>query len=256
MQINRVSDKVINIVRDEKPSVTAHQAALMELKKQQEKRAQADPLNAKLLDTVEQQVEETRRELQVADAIKALSTQARHKDKVAIGQFYDVVPDDIILEENGNKGIKVSPLIGYDEVMDAIQWVIDVAAEGRSFISGPVKQISIEMAVIKFWSNLDVNEQELVIQYDILKRSGLFDKVLGIINQEQLNWFKDNATTTINNYLDYYNSVAGIIERLSFQAKAENAEMDKLLKTIEDNQKVFDQLSAAAKIAEQENALE
>lgn len=172
-----------------------------------------------------------------------LSVQLRHKDKVNISSFYSALPEDIILKKETGNGIieiKVAPLITYNEVMDMIEWIINIAASGRQFISIPVLRIVEDMGMIKFYTNLNVKDNELLDSFDFLKRFGIIDEVKEQINREQLEWTFSSVEATMDNIVEYQNSARGILDIINEEAKSDTMNLDKLLKTVSDNKEAFD----------------
>lgn len=208
------------------------------------KRYREDEDYRKKIQSAEKVLSDLRREEIIRTSVDTtLSVQLRHKDKVNISSFYSALPEDIILKKDTDNGvveIKVAPLITYNEVMDMIEWIINIAASGRQFISIPVLRIIEDMGMIKFYTNLNVKDNELLDSFDFLKRFGIIDEVKEQINQEQLEWTFSSIEATMDNIVEYQNSARGILDIINEEAKSDTMNLDKLLKTVSDNKEAFD----------------
>lgn len=173
---------------------------------------------------------------------QALSTRMRHINRIDTIGFYEIPSDDIEIVIKDTV-IQITPEITYQDVMDMLQWSFSLIINGRKFISSAVADIIINMAIIKFYTNIQVDEDRLLDDFDILKRSHVIEKVLTKINKEQLSWFKQNLIETYQNYIQYNNSVLGIIDNLSFMAETEEDKTQKLFKDIQDNMPNLEQLA-------------
>lgn len=168
---------------------------------------------------------------------------ARHKNRKNITQLYQPLPADVVLHFP-MIDVSVLPKIPYNDVMSAIQWAIDFIIGGRAFVSEPIKAIMKDLAIVKFYTDLKIDDQEdLIDQYDILMNSGAIEKIKATIDPMQLQWFYDAIDKTSDNIILYQNSAAGIIAQLGETANAEDNGLNKIIKTIADNKDVFEKLT-------------
>ena len=182
-----------------------------------------------------------------------LSVQNRHRKKVSINNFYSVIPEDktyIYTDLNDNEDneshvqveVQYSSIIPYGDILTAIEWTLNMAIGNRAFISEPVFKACLEMAVMKFWTNLDIKEDELLDQYDILKRQDIIENISALLDQKQLKWFYEGARKTANNIIQYQNSAMGTMQNISEEATRDSGNLMKLFKYLDDNKDKIEDL--------------
>ena len=196
------------------------------------------------------EVEKIRREMAVEDIAKGLTAAMRHNKKKSIAALYEPLPDDVEIETEFGFNIMVTPEISYNEVMSCIQWIFHFAADGREFVSEPVMNISIDMGIVKAYTDLEVIDERILDQYDILKRSGYLEKIKEVINEEQIEWIEDAVRYTADNYINYQNSARGMLMALSDLANDENNGFNKMLKNFSDNTELLKQIEPIVKAYE------
>lgn len=196
------------------------------------------------------EVEKIRREMAVEDIAKGLTAAMRHNKKKSIAALYEPLPDDVEIETEFGFNIMVTPEISYNEVMSCIQWIFHFAADGREFVSEPVMNISIDMGIVKAYTDLEVIDERILDQYDILKRSGYLEKIKDVISVEQIDWIENAVRYTANNYINYQNSARGMLMALSDLANDENNGFNKMLKNFSDNTELLKQIEPIVKAYE------
>lgn len=162
---------------------------------------------------------------------------------VQLNQFGLIHSDIENIVING-VSVNVSTNIPYEEVLDAIQWTIDHVIYDRPFISAPIKAIIKTLAVVQFWSDIDLSFidnvksiSELYEAYDIIVKNDIYRKVAGLINGEQLSFFFDNVDDTLTSIMAYRNSAQGIVDILSENSAETNAEIQQSLDFLGDDEK-------------------
>lgn len=196
------------------------------------------------------EVEKIRREMAVEDIAKGLTAAMRHNKKKSIAALYEPLPDDVEIETEFGFNIMVTPEISYNEVMSCIQWIFHFAADGREFVSEPVMNISIDMGIVKAYTDLEVIDERILDQYDILKRSGYLERIKEVISEEQIEWIEDAVRYTADNYINYQNSARGMLMALSDLANDENNGFNKMLKNFSDNTELLKQIEPVIKAYE------
>lgn len=196
------------------------------------------------------EVEKIRREMAVEDIAKGLTAAMRHNKKKSIAALYEPLPNDVEIETEFGFNIMVTPEISYNEVMSCIQWIFHFAADGREFVSEPVMNISIDMGIIKAYTDLEVIDERILDQYDILKRSGYLEKIKEVIDEGQIEWIEDAVRYTADNYINYQNSARGMLMALSDLANDENNGFNKMLKNFNDNSELLKQIEPVIKAYE------
>lgn len=196
------------------------------------------------------EVEKIRREMAVEDIAKGLTAAMRHNKKKSIAALYEPLPDDVEIETEFGFNIMVTPEISYNEVMSCIQWIFHFAADGREFVSEPVMNISIDMGIVKAYTDLEVIDERILDQYDILKRSGYLEKIKEIINGEQIDWIECAVRYTADNYINYQNSARGMLMALSDLANDENNGFNKMIQNFTQNTELLKQIEPIIKAYE------
>lgn len=196
------------------------------------------------------EVEKIRREMAVEDITKGLTAAMRHNKKKSIAALYEPLPDDVEIETEFGFNIMVTPEISYNEVMTCIQWIFHFAADGREFVSEPVMNISIDMGIVKAYTDLEVIDERILDQYDILKRSGYLEKIKDVLSVEQIDWIENAVRYTANNYINYQNSARGMLMALSDLANDENNGFNKMIQNFTQNTELLKQIEPIIKAYE------
>lgn len=218
----------------------------------EEKKEMAAPVNieSQASKNFRKEVEKIRREMAVEDIAKGLTAAMRHNKKKSIAALYEPLPDDVEIETEFGFNIMVTPEISYNEVMNCIQWIFHFAADGREFVSEPVMNISIDMGIVKAYTDLEVIDERILDQYDILKRSGYLEKIKEVISVEQIDWIEKAVRYTTDNYINYQNSARGMLMALSDLANDENNGFNKMIKNFSDNTELLKQIEPIVKAYE------
>lgn len=145
--------------------------------------------------------------------------------------------------------LQVSKTIPYERVLDAIQWSIAFIMDDRPFISAPLRKIITEIAILKFWTNLDCDDiatvtfapEELYEWYDILVAHNITTQVSEVIDAQQLAFFHETLNETLVSLVAFRNSAAGIVERLASNADKDTARLSEAMNTLQDD-KQFEML--------------
>ncbi len=184
----------------------------------------------------EKTLEEIRNEMEAEATLQGtLTIKLRHQKRQNIASFYKPIPEDVIIETDEGINIAVVPELSYNEVMDMMEWTVQMAVNGRAFISYPVLNIIEDLAIIKFYTDLRVDERDLLNTFDILKRANIINRVKEIINKEQLDWFIENTEKSVHAYIKYQNSAAGMLEQIAAIGSREGNYFDKIIQTMKDN---------------------
>lgn len=184
----------------------------------------------------EKTLEEIRNEMEAEATLQGtLTIKLRHQKRQNIASFYKPIPEDIIIETDEGINIAVVPELSYNEVMDMMEWTVQMAINGRAFISYPVLNIIEDLAIIKFYTDLKVDERDLLNTFDILKRANIINRVKEIIKKEQLDWFIENTEKSVHAYIKYQNSAAGMLEQIAAIGSREGNYFDKIIQTMKDN---------------------
>ena len=148
--------------------------------------------------------------------------------------------------QKGDGVIMVKNNLPYETVFEMIQWSINFIMDDRPFVSAPLKEIIEDLALIKFYTNIDLAEievigfsaSELYADYDILKDSGIIEDVEGFINKEQLAFYKRTLDATLKSLVEYRNSAAGLLERIHTLASNQSAQIENITEILDNPQEM------------------
>lgn len=144
----------------------------------------------------------------------------------------------------GDAVLQVSPKIPYEKVIEAIEWSVNSILDDRTFISAPLHAIIQEVAILKFYTDLDTSGlgaeyfalTDFYEWFDIIQAHDLPSRVREIIEPKQLQFFTETLEKTIQSIVAYRNSAAGIIDRLTAQNTKDNLEMQTVLEQLDEPQ--------------------
>ena len=176
-------------------------------------------------------------------------------DKIKISSMgAPVVPESRYLDI-GAASVEVKPIIPYEEVLDMIQWCIDLIINDRPFLSAPLKRIVKDLAVLKFYTNFDLSfldefhdMTDIYSEYDLVKSFNVIDAITPLIDADQLKFFNETLDETLVSIVDYRNSAIGVIDTLADNAGDDISKMEgalNLLKDPEENKKLANLIEAA-----------
>lgn len=150
-------------------------------------------------------------------------------------------------EQIGEAVVTIKSLIPYEEVLDMIQWTVNLVIDDRPFVSEPLREIVSNMAIIKYYTNLDSADildnptfeiKALFERYDILMAHDVFNRVKEFIDAEQLRFFNETLEKTMQNIVNYRNSAQGIIDALAQSAELKDQIFNKNLSDLSDPKKI------------------
>lgn len=145
----------------------------------------------------------------------------------------------------GDAQVMVEHVIPYEKLLDMVQWCINIVVDERPFISEPIKQVVLDFAVIKFFTNLEcpLDEKEFDLakmyeNYDLLMAHNAIEKIKEVISPLQLRTFAVHFEKTAEAIVAYQNSAAGIVDKLSTMAKGNTNLLNEALETFSDPSKL------------------
>lgn len=169
------------------------------------------------------------------------STLAPQK-KVTIADIGIPIPPARKTIQIGNAFVSVLPVAAYEDILDTMQWAINSLIDDRTYISAPLEHVITELSIIKLYTDIytplfdeiSFAAKDVFETYDILFSNDAFEKIFALIDKEQLHFYRKALSATSKSIIDYRNSMAGILERLSTQAKDDNGNMESILAAFED----------------------
>lgn len=164
--------------------------------------------------------------------------------KVQIVDFGPLPETKLVYRQFGATTVEISTTIPYEQMLTMIQWSIAFIMDERTFISAPLHQIIRDIALLKFYTNIDCSEIEIegfsaaqVYEwYDIIKHFEIPNGVRDMIDKDQYVFFIETLDATLNSIVAYRNSAAGIVDRLSEQNDRNKGEITNALDLLKDDE--------------------
>ena len=74
-------------------------------------------------------------------------------DKIQLANFGSPIVNEPEYFTINDQVIMVKKTIPYEEVLDMIQWMVNVILDDRTFVSGPLYQIGFDFGILKYFTN-------------------------------------------------------------------------------------------------------
>lgn len=99
--------------------------------------------------------------------------------------------------------IKINSYLDYGIKMFLAQNIIEKSCvkNGDLHIDSCKKYILYIYTLIKFYTNIDINEKDIMMQYDLLDRNNLVEKILSLIPEKELTTFKTILEMKQNDFM-------------------------------------------------------
>lgn len=155
-------------------------------------------------------------------------------EKIKLANLGPIEESPIEYVQIGDAILQVKKYIPYEEMLDMIQWCIDYIINDRPFISEPLKKIIKDLAILHFFTNVDISflteyreMKEIYEEYDLVYRHGVMQEVLPKIDEGLLKFFNETLDATLESIMAYRNSAVGIVDALAENAKKDTVDMEK-----------------------------
>ena len=88
--------------------------------------------------------------------------------------------------------VKIVPYQGYTTKLFLAQNIINISCmkDGKVHIDSCKKYIMYIYTMLKFYTNIDIQEKDLMAQYDLLDENDLVEKILALIPEKEIVTFK------------------------------------------------------------------
>lgn len=179
-------------------------------------------------------------------------------NRISIAAIGTVAQEEPIYLQIGDATIEVRRRISYEEILNMMQWCIDMIVGEKPFMSAPLNRIVKDFAILNAYTNLDLGVthsyeemSDIYAEYDIIQAFGVMSNVLEKIDKEQVSFFETTLDVTLESILAYRNSAKGIVDALAIDADTDSARMEKamtFLQNSEQQEKVKTILEAAKAI--------
>lgn len=157
-------------------------------------------------------------------------------DKININTFGTLPAPESIYQDFGGVTVEIKKRIPYTDILNMVQFGVDFSVTDDPIVSGVVVEMVKDLALVKFYTNLEVSLGEdgaalsdIYNEYDVLKTLGIIESVREKINKEQLAFFEKTLDTTIAGLLAFRNSARGILESITASSQADVSKIQEAL---------------------------
>lgn len=102
--------------------------------------------------------------------------------------------------------------------------IINASIDDNTFYNPARLHIFYIMNMVKEYTDIDFKDMNIMYAYDLLDVSGLWDIIEKYIDENEINFIKQNIKETITNIYAYKNSVLGMIDAMN--QKSEDLKVD------------------------------
>lgn len=102
--------------------------------------------------------------------------------------------------------------------------IINASIDDNTFYNPARLHIFYVMNMVKEYTDIDFKDMNIMYAYDLLDVSGLWDIIEKYIDENEINFIKQNIKETITNIYAYKNSVLGMIDAMN--QKSEDLKVD------------------------------
>ena len=112
--------------------------------------------------------------------------------------------------------------------------IINASIDDNTFYNPARLHIFYVMNMVKEYTDIDFKEMNIMYAYDLLDVSGLWDIIERYIDENEINFIKQNIKETITNIYAYKNSVLGMIDAMNQKSEDLKVDGEALQKVIGD----------------------
>lgn len=179
-------------------------------------------------------------------------------NRISVAAIGNVAQEEPIYLQIGEATIELRRRISYEEILNMMQWCIDMIVGEKPFMSAPLTRIVKDFAILNAYTNLDLGVShaydemsDIYAEYDVIQAFDVMPNVLEKIDHRQVEFFEKTLDKTLESILAYRNSAKGIVDALAADAEADGEKMEKamsLLNSAEQQSQVKAVLEAAKAI--------
>lgn len=112
--------------------------------------------------------------------------------------------------------------------------IINASIDDNTFYNPARLHIFYVMNMVKEYTDIDFKDMNIMYAYDLLDVSGLWDIIEKYIDENEINFIKQNIKETITNIYAYKNSVLGMIDAMNQKSEDLKVDGEALQKVIGD----------------------
>ena len=141
------------------------------------------------------------------------------------------------LEWNGQT-IEIKQYLPIIEILEAVSSIINNAHDSNSNFSNPIKvDVYTTLEILYRYTNINFTEkqkEDVLKLYDTVVGSGLYQAIIDLIPEEEIEKLKDATDRTITSVYAYQNSILGILDTISADYSAVNLNLDSIQEKLND----------------------
>ena len=145
--------------------------------------------------------------------------------------------EDVGILHINEQDIEVKQYLPINEKLELISSVINSAADENNF-SNPVKEnVFLTLEILYHYTNInftDKQKEDPVKLYDLVVSSGLVNKIIDLIPEEELDEVINGVAQSVKAIYTYRNSVLGILESISQDYSALNLDATEIQQKLAD----------------------
>jgi hypothetical protein len=156
--------------------------------------------------------------------------------KVNFSKFKLKMPDEVSINYN-EQVITVKKYLPINEKLELIEKTLNNSADENRFFNIGKIELFFTLEVIKYYTNISFTDKQLDDpgkQYDLIKSNGLFEEIVKIIGQEEIDFVYKVLMTTVEAVYQYSNSAIGILDTISQDYSNLNLEASEIQKKLAD----------------------
>ena len=139
----------------------------------------------------------------INDNSSAISNESKKIDLYNLVENYNKRSSIKMKEEFLKTQIKVVPYLGYGTKMFLANNIVEqcCSKENSVCMDSCKKYILYIYTILKYWTNIDIKENDLLIQYDLLDQNDMIEKILILIPEKEISTFGTILDMKISDYL-------------------------------------------------------
>ena len=124
--------------------------------------------------------------------VKDEVTQEKRIDLYDLVENYKKRSSIKLKEEYLKSQVKVKPYLSYGVKMFLADQIVKQSClkDGNVYVDSCKKYLLYIYTLIKYYTNIDISEKDLMLQYDLLDENELVEKILALIPEKELISFK------------------------------------------------------------------
>lgn len=145
------------------------------------------------------------------------------------------IDNEVVLLPWGEQTIEVRRYLSIKDKAEMLSKVINASADTGGFYNPLKIKVYLALEVLYAYTNISFTEKQKENTdklYDSVVSSGLFDKVIALIPENEWQDLQNTVQHTISNIYDYKNSIVGILDTITTNYDATKLDIDALQTSI------------------------